>query len=232
MHRYLIFNKPFQVLTQFTDSSGRSTLADFIDVADVYGAGRLDYDSEGLLILTNDGQLIHSMMHPKFKLPKTYYAQVEGIPDESDTLKLEKGIRLKDGMTLPCTVKVIEEPNWLWKRNPPIRDRKAIPTAWLSITITEGKNRQVRRMTAAIGFPTLRLVRSQIGSLLVNNLNPGEYKEISLETILDNGIKLISKKGNLSTASLKSKRLGSHPRRNQRFQNRNRTAGKTQPDSQ
>lgn len=173
----LRFNKPFQVLCQFTDQAGRETLADYINVPDVYAAGRLDRDSEGLLLLTDDGKLQSRIAHPRFKLPKTYYVQVEGEPDDAAIASLQRGVRLKDGLTAPALCERIEEPNWLWPRTPPVRFRQSIPTSWLSITLTEGKNRQVRRMTAAVNYPTLRLIRYAIGQITLENLEPGQYSE-------------------------------------------------------
>lgn len=229
MSTYLIFNKPFQVLTQFTDTKERQTLADYITVPDVYSAGRLDFDSEGLLILTDNGQLIHSMMNPKFKTPKTYLAQVEGVPSIESLAQFEKGLLLKDGKTAPSKIRIIDQPPWIWDRHPPIRERKSIPTTWLSITLTEGRNRQVRRMTAAIGHPTLRLIRSQIGNISVEKIAVGEYIETTIKSLLDNGINLIPKKGSSTAAHQSPKRLDRHPRRNQRSRNRIQTTGKTQP---
>lgn len=177
--KVLIFNKPFDTLSQFTDGQGRKTLADYIPVKDVYAAGRLDRDSEGLLVLTNDGVLQAKLTQPSSKSPKTYWVQVEGAPKETDLDKLRKGVELKDGMTLPAKIELMKEPH-LWERNPPVRFRANIPTTWLSITITEGRNRQVRRMTANIGFPTLRLVRHSVGNIKLEGLQPGEWKEITL----------------------------------------------------
>ena len=181
MARLLLFNKPFGVLSQFTDRGSptvRSTLSDFIHVKGVYPAGRLDRDSEGLLLLCDDGRLQARIADPRFKMPKTYLVQVEGDPQEPELEPLRRGVRLNDGMTLPADVTRIDAPD-LWLRDPPIRQRKSIPDSWLKLTIREGRNRQVRRMTAAVGLPTLRLVRWSIGDWSVAGIAPGQFQEIS-----------------------------------------------------
>ena len=184
MSRLILFNKPFDVLSQFTDGKndggGRRTLADFIPVPQVYPAGRLDRDSEGLLLLTDDGKLQQRIADPKHKMAKTYWAQVEGEITTEAIASLEKGLVLKDGPTQPARARQIEPPD-LWERIPPIRERKSIPTSWLELTITEGRNRQVRRMTAATGFPTLRLVRISVGPWSLEDMECGEYREIKLD---------------------------------------------------
>lgn len=183
MSRLILFNKPYGVLPQFTDrgtaGSPRPTLSGFIDVPGVYPAGRLDMDSEGLLLLTGDGRLQARIAEPRYKMPKTYLVQVEGDIDDAALETLRKGVRLKDGMTLPAEAERIDDPQ-LWPRNPPVRFRKSVPDCWISLTIREGRNRQVRRMTAAVGFPTLRLVRWAVGAWNLDGLLPGEHREIDV----------------------------------------------------
>ena len=174
--RVLRFNKPFRVLSQFTDATGRATLADYVDLPGFYAAGRLDYDSEGLLLLTDDGATQARIADPRHALAKTYWVQVEGVPTRDALARLRAGVRLRDGVTRPAEVEQIPEPA-LWERRPPIRVRKRVPTHWLAITLREGRNRQVRRMTAAVGLPTLRLVRVRIGDYALGTLQPGEWSE-------------------------------------------------------
>jgi 23S rRNA pseudouridine2457 synthase len=174
----IALNKPYGVLCQFTDPEGRRTLAEFVRQKDVYAAGRLDHDSEGLLLLTDDGRLAHQLTDPRHKQAKTYLAQVDGEIDEAAVLALCRGVQLNDGPTLPAEAICIAEPDWLWPRDPPVRFRKSIPTSWLSLTLREGRNRQVRRMTAAVGFPTLRLIRVRIGGHALDGLAPGETRQL------------------------------------------------------
>jgi len=178
--KLLLFNKPFKVLCQFSDDRNRDNLSNYINIKDIYSAGRLDFDSEGLLVITNSGRLRDRITHPKHKLLKKYWVQVDGIPTTQAINTLCNGIALKDGKTLPALVKLIPEPK-LWPRNPPIRYRANIPTQWLEIGLREGRNRQIRRMTAAIGYPTLRLVRVSIGPWQLDELQPGESKTVSVD---------------------------------------------------
>jgi len=174
----ILLNKPFQVLTQFTSTDGKTTLRNFIDAPGMYPAGRLDYDSEGLVLLTGWDALQTRLSDPRWKVPKTYFVQVEGVPTSEAIQRLCNGVSLNDGRTLPAEASLEDEPSWLWARNPPIRYRKAIPTSWLKLTIREGRNRQVRRMTAAVGYPTLRLIRWSVGSWALAGLAPGESREV------------------------------------------------------
>jgi 23S rRNA pseudouridine2457 synthase len=181
----ILFNKPYNVLCQFTDRGGRPKLSNFIGVPDVYPAGRLDKDSEGLVLLTDDGRLQHYISHPKFKLWKIYWVQVEGIPTANTLMQLSQGVDLKDGRTRPAKIELISEIHDLWPRVPPIRYRANIPTTWLKLAICEGRNRQVRRMTAAVGYPTLRLVRYAIGALTIDGLTSGQWRYEDPNALID-----------------------------------------------
>lgn len=181
MPRVILFNKPYGVLCQFTDTAGRRTLKDYIDIPNVYAAGRLDADSEGLVVLTDDGVLQARLADPKHKQPKTYWVQVEGSPDDAALEPLRRGVRLNDGPTRPAAARCIREPAGLWPRDPPIRARRNIPTAWVELRLTEGRNRQVRRMTAAIGLPALRLVRYSVGHWHLDSLPPGRWRDVAAD---------------------------------------------------
>lgn len=182
--RYILVNKPYEVLTQFTDEHGRATLKDFVPVPNVYPVGRLDFDSEGLLLLTDDKQLQHRLSDPKFKVPKTYWAQVEGTVSETALQLLRRGVQIKEGLTAPGQAAELVEPTHLWPRNPPIRYRASIPTSWLEIQISQGMNRQVRKMCAAVGLPCLRLVRAAIGPLGLCELQPGQWRDLTPDEVL------------------------------------------------
>lgn len=201
----VLFNKPYGVLPQFTDTEGRPTLAAYLPQPDIHPAGRLDRDSEGLMLLTDDGALQHRISHPRHKLTKTYWVQVEGVPDETALERLRRGIQLNDGPTAPARTRLLEEPG-LWPRDPPIRYRAAIPTRWIELEISEGRNRQVRRMTAAVGYPTLRLVRWAIGPWTLAGLAPGQWRELApheYATLLQE-----RKDGNLETPRHRGQRAG------------------------
>ncbi|MDP2829077.1 MAG: pseudouridine synthase [Sulfuricellaceae bacterium] len=178
----ILFNKPYGVICQFSQDGMHPTLKDYLNIPGIYPAGRLDTDSEGLLVLTDDGTLQHQISHPRHKQPKTYWVQVEGIPDETALQTLRAGVDLGDFVSAPAEARRMQEPANLWPRNPPIRFRKEIQTTWLELVIAEGKNRQVRRMTAKVGFPTLRLIRARIGDWELGNLAPGEWREAALPT--------------------------------------------------
>ncbi len=181
MSSLILLNKPFDVLCQFTDSQGRSTLKDYVEQPGVYPAGRLDRDSEGLVILTGDGALNHKITDPEHKMSKTYWVQVEGVPKESTLAQFKRGIELKDGVTRPSRCRLMAAPAGLWPRTPPIRYRKHVPDSWLEITLSEGRNRQVRRMCATAGFPVLRLIRYRIGSWTLDGIPPGQWRRLELK---------------------------------------------------
>jgi 23S rRNA pseudouridine2457 synthase len=179
MTKIVLFNKPFRMLSQFRAHESKETLAKFFTDKTLRVAGRLDYDSEGLLLLSDDGKFIQKVTHPRFKLPKTYQVQLEGDISSAAIAQLCTGVALKDGQTLPAKARIITEPEKLWPRNPPIRYRASIPTSWIELSISEGRNRQVRRMTAAVGFPVLRLIRASIGEWQLDQLQPGQYRQVS-----------------------------------------------------
>jgi 23S rRNA pseudouridine2457 synthase len=206
-NRYILFHKPYDVLTQFTDAEGRATLADYVDVPDVYAAGRLDRNSEGLLLLSDDGRMLHRVTDPGWKLPKTYLVQVEGLPDEQSLEQLRQGVIIKGKRTAPADVELLAQPPDV----PPRAVRQYHPTPWLRITIREGRKRQVRHMTAAVGFPTLRLVRVRIGPLQLGDLAPGEWRNLS-----ENERKLLFRAVALDPNRLSGPTAKSHPSRSRR----------------
>ncbi|MBC5995011.1 pseudouridine synthase [Pontibacter cellulosilyticus] len=204
--RYFILNKPYEVLTQFTDEAGRATLKDFVSVPNIYPVGRLDYDSEGMVLLTDDKTLQHRLSDPQFKVEKTYWVQVEGIPTDEALTRLRLGVVIKGTKTSPAKAQLLEEEPQVWERSTPIRFRKNIPTSWLEIKISQGMNRQVRRMTAAVGYPTLRLIRPAIGQLTLGRLQPGEYRELNPEEVTQ--LKVIAAKAPKSTTGKRTGTFG------------------------
>jgi 23S rRNA pseudouridine2457 synthase len=200
MSRIIVFNKPCGVVCQFSPDGLHPTLKDYISIPGVYAAGRLDTDSEGLLLLTDDGSLQHRLSHPRHKLPKTYWVQVEGIPSPAAMSRLAEGVDLGDFFTRPAKVRLLDEPPSLWPRNPPIRYRKNVPTRWLELILEEGKNRQVRRMTAKVGFPTLRLIRWAIGPYSLEGLQPGQWREVEA-IVPQKGMSLMSNARSRNQAS-------------------------------
>lgn len=214
MSRLFLFNKPYLVLSQFTDNEGRKTLADFIDQPGIYPAGRLDYDSEGLLLLTDDGRLQHRIASPDMKLAKTYVIQVEGEVTDEALKQLRQGVELKDGLTRPAKARRIDDPGFA-PRVPPVRERKTIPTSWIELVISEGKNRQVRRMSAAVGFPTLRLIRTRIGDWNLEGIEEGQYQEIQVNLPAEPVKKnkrpnMTGKSGSQNRNSTKSNKFGNN----------------------
>lgn len=226
----LLLNKPFQVLSQFTHDGDKDTLASYVDIADVYPAGRLDYDSEGLLLLTDHGPLQHLIASPKFKMPKTYWVQVEGDITAEAIDQLSKGVELKDGLTKPAKCQRIEAPN-IWQRTPPIRERANIPTSWIELQITEGKNRQVRRMTAHVGFPTLRLIRAAIGPYSVENIPVGTYERVEPTETLAAQVKEFEREKARKPASSHRRRPHSGQRALPNGQRNTRRSDRSQPTS-
>lgn len=209
--KYILINKPYEVLTQFTDEGGRATLKDYVPVPGIYPVGRLDYDSEGLVLLTDDKQLQHRLSDPKYKIEKTYWVQVEQIPALEALTRLRLGVQVKGVKTAPAKVQLLEPSPEVWERSTPIRFRKNVPTSWLEVRISEGMNRQVRRMTAAVGHPTLRLIRPAIGPLTLGGLQPGEYRDLTPEEVSQ--LKELTKKA-----------AGNAPRQQPRH-NRNKRGG-------